>query len=170
MKENERNPVLEMAEQTVRNCEQAFRTGLKFQEEAGQRWGSLFNPVAPAPVFKKGVANLTGLVVDVIPMLEKRAEDVMDLVGKNAQRSAELMRKVVEVAETPVMAERENKCADFWKLWIQASRSNTEALLNINSRAVDAWFDFLQKSVDLAQSGVETVAKEAANLGKGAKA
>jgi len=92
------NPMTEVAAQVVKNCEQALRSGLKAQQEAGQWWSNLLNQ-APSPQdWQKRYASFAGLTNGVLPTAQKRMEEVIELMEKNTQTGAELFKKAVEAA------------------------------------------------------------------------
>src|SRR6266436_3043680 len=86
----------DMADKAIKNYEQALKTGLKLQEEAVKCWSSLVNQSAAAQEYQKGLANLTKLANDVLPLTQRRMDEVLQLVEKNSQTGTELMRKAVE--------------------------------------------------------------------------
>jgi hypothetical protein len=136
----------DMADQAIKNYEQALKTGLKLQEEAVKCWSSLVNQSATAHEYQKGFTNLTKLANDVLPLAQRRMEEVLQLVEKNSQTGAELMRKAVQAAQSPPTVNGQNKWTDLWTSSMGAIRSNAEALAEINSRALDSWIDFVRKS------------------------
>jgi hypothetical protein len=152
------NPISGMAEQAMKNCEQALRTTLKFQQEAGQWWGNLCNQSAPVQDWQKRVANFGTIASGFMPATQKRMEETLELVEKNNRASAELMKKAAEAAQTPVIAESQSKWMDFWASSLGAMRSNAEAAMQINSRALDAWIDFVQKNTEVTEIRVPKTA------------
>ena len=150
MKDKE-NPVSEMTEQAVKNCEQALRSGLKFQQEAGQWWTNLLDQGASAEDWQKRFTSFTNLANGFRPTTQKRLEEVLELTEKNTRTGTELFKKAVEAAQTPVIAESQTKWLEFWTASLGAVRSNAEAVAQINTRAMDAWIDFVQKNAEINQ-------------------
>lgn len=153
MKDYEKNPMMEMAEQGMRNCEQLFRSGLKYQEEASQYWNAWANPAFAAKTQKR--CSLTAMVEDVAPIAQKRAEEIIGVIGKNTQTSAELLRKAVEAVNASANAEREIKWAEFWKSSLRAYRSNADDMMHINARTLDSCIDLIQKNIDSLEAKPE---------------
>jgi len=108
----------EMADNAMRNYEQALRTGLKLQEEAVRCWTTLVNQTAAAPDFQKGFTNITKVANNALPAAQKRMEEVLELVEKNSRTGTELMRKAVEAAQLPVLGDGKNKWTELctWSL------------------------------------------------------
>ncbi len=136
----------------MRNYEQAMRTGLKFQEEAGKMWTSMFNQAACAQDWQKHFSNVTGMANNFLPLAQRRMEEVMTLMEKNGKTSAELIKKAVDAAQTPAVAESQAKWMDFWTSSMGAVRSNAEAVSQLSSKAIDSWIDIMRKSSEWTES------------------
>lgn len=72
----------------------------------------------------------------------------MDFMQKNSRTTAELMKKAVDAAQTPTLADSQAKWMDFWTASIGAMRNNTETMTQIGSKAIDAWIDYVRKNSD----------------------
>lgn len=136
----------DMAEALRKNCEQALRTSLKLQEEAGRWWGSVFNPANCAQQWQDQFNSVTRTANSVLPLAQKPVTEVIDLVEKNNQLSLELMKKALEAAQAPALPESQAKWAEFWTSSLGAMRSNTEALSQIGAKAIDSWAGFVRES------------------------
>src|SRR5262249_20074787 len=128
MKDNRTKPMSDMADTAMKNYEQAIRTGLKLQEEAGRWWSSMFNQANLTQEWQKRLNNMSGVANTLVPMAQRRMEEVMTLMEKNSRTSAELVKKAVDAAQTPVVSESQAKWMEFWTSSLGAVRSNTEAL------------------------------------------
>ena len=53
MTDKTKTPASEMFDQALKNYEQALRTGVKVQEEAGKCWTKLLNQAASPPDWQK---------------------------------------------------------------------------------------------------------------------
>lgn len=150
MKDKE-NPMSAMAEQAVKNCEQALRSGLKFQQEAGQWWTTMLDQGASHETWQKRFTSFANLANGLKPATQKRMEEVIELAEKNTRTGTELFKKAAEAAQTPAIAESQAKWMDFWTSSLGAVRSNAEAATEINARAMDTWIEFVQKNAEIAQ-------------------
>jgi hypothetical protein len=146
MKEKEKNPILETADQSMKNYEQTLRTGLKLQEEAWQSWYSMLNQSQFGPDWQKRFNNVTGATNTVVPAVQKGLVETVDLMGKNAILGAELIKKALDASQTPAVAESQSKWMDFMKTSLEAAQYNVEAVMRINSRAMDSIFKLAQKN------------------------
>jgi len=91
-------------------------------------------------------------------MAQRRMEEVMTLMEKNSRTSAELVKKAVDAAQTPVVSESQAKWMEFWTSSLGAVRSNTEALTEISTKAIDSWIDFVRKNTEVSEVRVPKAA------------
>jgi len=152
------NPVADMADKAMKNYEQALRTGLKLQEEAGKWWTGVLNQSTSAQDWQKRATNWTTMATGVMPAAQKRMEDVLELMEKSSRTGAELVKKAVDAAQTPVIAESQAKWLDFWTASLGAARSNAEALTQIHTRAIDSWIDFVRTNTEVTEIRVPKTA------------
>ncbi len=150
MKEQEK-PVTEMADNAMKNYEQALRTGLKLQEEAVRCFNQMFNHTATPQDWQKRFTNFTAVTSEVMPLTQKRMEEVLELMEKNSRTGAELVKKAVDAAQTPVPAESQAKWMEFWTFSMGAARSNAEAMTQISARAIDSWIDFVRRNTEVTE-------------------
>ncbi len=145
------NPFADMAEQAARNCEQALRSGLKLQQQASQWWGSMLDHGASAEDWHERFTQYNSLAHSLAPATQQRMEEVLELVEKSTRTGTELYKKAAEAAQTPAPADSQAKWMDFWTASLGAARANTEAVMQINSRAMNTWLEFIQKNAEIAQ-------------------
>ncbi|SPE60761.1 conserved hypothetical protein [Verrucomicrobia bacterium] len=143
------NAMSELAEQAVKNYEQALRSGLKLQQEASQWWSNCFNQNPSGQDWQKrwaGVAN------GLMPAAQKRMEEVVDLVEKNSQAGGELIKKAVEAAQTPVLADSQAKWVDVWTSSLGAAKSSAQAITQINVRGIDSCIEFIRQTTEIPKT------------------
>ncbi len=161
MKEKEKNPVIETADQTITSYEQAVQAGLKFQEETWRSWCALLEQSTFGPEWQKRFNGMGVAGDSIMPTAQKRLEETASLMEKNARSSADLMKKAVDASLTPAIAESQSKWIEFAKDWLKAAQANVEGVMQINSRTVDSFFDFVRKNSDLtaqASAGAKAAA------------
>lgn len=141
--------VADIAEQAARNYEQALRTGMKFQQEARQWWNGLLDQGASAEDWQKRATDFTALADSLRPATQKRMQEVLDLVEKNSRTGTEILRKAGEAAQAPAMPQSQSKWMDVWTSSLSAARYNAEAALQIQTRAMETWIEFIEKSAHL---------------------
>lgn len=148
---NNENLLTGMAEQAAKNCEHALRTGLRMQQEAGQWWSSMLDQNQSADDWQKRFNQFTSLANSLRPAAQKRMEEVLDLVEKNNRAGTELFKKATDATHTPISADSPGKWVDLWTSSLETVRSNAEAVMQINTRAMDSWIEFVQRHADIGQ-------------------
>ena len=150
--------VSEMADAARKNYEQAFRTGQKLQEEVAQWWSRMAGQTATAADWQKQFANFTSMVSRVMPLAQKRIEEAMDLMEKNGRTGSDLMRKAVDAAQTPGIAESQSKWMEVWASSMKALQNNVEAYNELGCKALDSWVAFVRENNDTATRTVRAAA------------
>lgn len=136
----------DMTDNAMKNYEQAVRAGLKIQEEAGRWWSNMLANPAINNDWQKRFTGMSALAQGFVPLAQKRMEDVVDLMEKNSRTTADLMKKAVEAAQAPAIADSQAKWLEFWTSSMGAVRTNTEAMTQIGSKAIDSWIDYVRKN------------------------
>jgi hypothetical protein len=149
MKEKEKNPVLETTDQVMKSYEQALRSGLKFQEEMWQSWWSMVNQSPFGSEWQKRFSGAAGTANGGMPGAQKRLEEALALMEKNAKLGAELMKKAVDASQASGMVESQSKWMDFMKTSLEAGRANVEATVDMASRAMGSFFSTVEKNSEL---------------------
>ena len=130
----------------LRNYEQVMRANLKLQEEAGKAWTSMLTKTASGQDWQKNVTHLTGMANHWVPEAQRRMQEIMALMEKSGQTSADLMKKAVDAAQAPAVAESQAKWMEFWTSSMNAMRPNTETMGEITYRAIDSWIEIMRKN------------------------
>jgi hypothetical protein len=138
-----------MTDKAMRNYDQTVKTALRVQEEASRYWTSLLSRSASAQDWQRPLSAFTAMANGVLPQAQKRMQEVLELAENNTKASVELMKKAAEAIQTPGIAERQARWMDLWAASLGTARSNAEAVMQISSRAVDSWINFVQKSSDV---------------------
>jgi len=144
-------PMTELADKALKNYEQALRTGMKMQEEAGKWWASMCDRNTLTNDWQKQFKHVTGIAGNLVPLAQRRMEEVISLMEKNSKTGAELFKKAVEAAQTPALAESQAKWMDFLTSSMGAVRSNAEAVSEIGTKAIDSWIEFVRKNTEATE-------------------
>lgn len=151
MKDKEQNRA-EIAYQIMKNYEQAVQTGLKIQEESVKCCNRVFNQAAVSKEWEKRLASFADMTNGFLPEAQKRAEEVLELVEKGTRTGAELMGKAVEAMQAPAVAESQSRWLEFWTGSMNALQTHTEALAQVQSRALNSWVGLVRRNVDQART------------------
>ena len=142
----------EMADAVRKNCEQALRTSLKFQEEAGRWWSSVCNPGSCAQQWQEQFTSATRKANSILPLAQKPLSELVALAEKNSRASAELMKKALEAVQASAMSESQARWTEFWTSSLHAARANTESLSQIGAKVIDSWSDFIRNNIDTTET------------------
>lgn len=143
MTEKTTNAQSEMFDQGLKNYEQALAAGMKLHEEACKCWTKLLNRASSPEDFHKYVTSLAG---EVIPATEKAMDASLQLLEQASKASVELVKKGFEATQTANYGEAQAKVVDFCESSLKSLKSNAQAIVDINSKAVDSWFAFVKKA------------------------
>ena len=156
-REQERSAT-EMTNTAMKNYEQALRTGLKLQEEAVKWWSGVMTHAATAPDWQNRFNSVASLANEMMPLAQKRMEEVLELMEKNSRTGNDLMKKAVEAAQTPVIADSQAKWMDVFTSSLGAMRTNAEALTQMSTRAIDSWINFVRQNTEVTEIRVPKTA------------
>lgn len=144
-------PVGYLFEQAMDSYEQAFKTGLKLQEEAGRIWTSLLEQSGPTREWQKTLRNMAS---EILPEAQKRMEEGLRLVEQNSRASLEMLKlfkKTVEAPQANPMAETQAKLLSFWETSLNSLRDSAQAVAQVNTQALESWMDLVRKSTEMAR-------------------
>lgn len=158
IKDDYTRPLSEMADTALKNYQQALHASLKLQEDAGRWWSSVWNQTTLSQDWQRRLQNMTGLATNLVPLAQRRMEEVIEFMEQNGRTGAELMKQAVDAAQTPAGSESQAKWMSFWTSSLGAVRSNTEAVSQISSKAIDSWIDFVRKNAEMSQARVSKAA------------
>jgi len=143
-------PVSELFEQAMTSYEQAFKTGLKLQEESGKWLTSILEQNAPSREWQKTVRSMA---TEFLPQAQRRMEDGLRMVEQNSRANLEflkLFKKSVEVSQSNPLAESQTKLLSFWEASLNSVRDSAQAVAQANSQALDTWMDLFRKGTEMA--------------------
>lgn len=150
--QDKENAMTQLSEQAFKNWEKVLRNSLKLQEQAGQWWSNSLNAASMGQEWQKQVATYNSVVSDLIPETQKQVEDGLNLLTESTQKGNELFKKAIDVAQTPVLAERQSKWLDLWDSSLRMLRSNTEAVAQMQTRALDSYIKFVQENETMQEA------------------
>lgn len=142
MKEKVENPVSEILDQGLKNYEQALRAGLKIQEEAGRCWTNLLNQAVSPQDLQKRIQSMAN---EVIPATQKSMEGYLAMLEHSGRTSIELIKKGMEAAQTTSYPDMQAKVVEFCESSLKSLKANTQAVVDINGKAIDSWLAFVKK-------------------------
>ena len=143
MTEKTESPVTELFEQAMKNYEQALKTGVKLQEEAGKCFTNIFSQAAVPQEWQK---KINAALEESFPVAQKNLEENLKLVEQNSRVSLDLLKQGAEAAQSVSLADAQAKLQKLWLNSLNALQSNAQALAQTNTRLVETWTKFVRKS------------------------
>jgi len=143
-------PVSELFEQAMNSYEQAFRTGLRLQEESSKWWTAILEQTGPTRDWQK---TLRTMASEMLPEAQKRMEDGLRMVEQNSRASLELLRlvkKAVEVPQANPIAETQTRLLSFWEASLNSVRDSAQAVAQANTQALESWMELFRKGTEMA--------------------
>ena len=144
--ENATESVTGMADTARKNYEHAIRTGKRFQEEAGEWWTRMLTQSTTATDWQGNFSRFTAMAGNAVPLAQRCFQGAMDVMEKNSRNGADLLRKAVDAAQTPGLAESQAKWFEFWTSSMKAAQSNVEAVTHLGTQTIDSWIDFVRET------------------------
>jgi len=143
-------PVSELFEQAMHSYEQAYKTGLRLQEESGKWWTSMLEQTGPSREWNKTMRSVAG---EILPEAQKRMEDGLRMVEHNSRATLEvlrLFRRAVEIPQTNPVAETQTRLLSFWEASLNSVRDSAQAVAQANTQALESWMELFRKSTEMA--------------------
>jgi hypothetical protein len=153
--EDKTRPVTDLFEQAMKNYEQAFKTGLKLQEESTRCWTNLFSQGPSTQDCQKKFKNIAD---ELIPQTQKSIDECLKLIEQNGRVSVEVLKKAVAAGQSASVQEAQSRFLGLWESSLNGLRENAVALTQSHTRAVESWIECVRK---LVESPVEAKAAKA---------
>ncbi len=143
--------------QGLETFEAAMRSAAKIQEESVRRYSEMFRDWGAPGQWQNRVQET---IREAIGITQKNFDEALRVMNENAKTSLELFQKAVALGP---MAQpggaAEAKYHDLWESVLATLRSNTEVVLQANTRLTEAWAELAKKMGGQA----EDIARESGN-------
>jgi len=155
MEVRQQKMMAEMLEQAIDTYNSAFKTGVRMQEEVARWWTDLLGDASPVQDWQK---RTQAMIADAIPLAQKTAEEGLRVIDQNYRNSLDLLKKVFDAAQSDSVADARDRMQTLWEASLGTLRTNAQALVQANAKAMESWSEFVRKNVD----GVKTVETKSA--------
>jgi hypothetical protein len=142
MTEKTESPVSELFEQAMKSYEQALKTGVKLQEEAGKCFANLFNQT---PVPQEWQKRVNAAIEETFPVARKNLEENLKFVEQNSRVSLDLFKQAVEATQSVSFADAQAKLQKLWQSLLNALQNNVQAMAQANSKFMESCTAFARK-------------------------
>ena len=90
---------------------------------------------------------------EAIPTAQKNVEEALQVMNQNTRTSLELLQKAVDTSKSESLTDAQAKATEIWTDMLTALRTNTQAMLQANSRMMESWSDVMHCCKNGASSG-----------------
>jgi hypothetical protein len=150
------NDVSALFEEAVKSFDTAVRSGVKIQQDLTKVWTDALAKFDPT----KGIdARTHALIDDAFPTAQKSVEECLKLIDKASQSSMDLLKKAMTAGAVQSLPEAKARTQEIWEASLAALRTNAQAMVDANSRVLDAWVQLGDKAVAAARSAKPAAAK-----------
>jgi hypothetical protein len=140
--------------QAMETYQAAIYAGVKMQEESVRRCAEILRTFA-APGGWPSVS--AAMVQETIAAMQHNVDESTRLMNQNSQAAMDLVQNAFKACNCWPGESGEKTRADFWTTALGALRTNTQAILQANARALEAW-DRLREDVTAKTSPPEHTA------------
>ena len=88
------------------------------------------------------------MVVEAIPTAQKTAEEYVHAMDQAYRSGLDLLRKAFESGEFRSIEDLQVRIQSLWENTLGALRTNTQAFIQANTRAMESWAELVRKSAD----------------------
>lgn len=146
--EDKTKPFADVFEQTAKNYEQILKSGMKVQQESAKWWTNAFAEAASPEIQKK----VKAVADELIPQAQKSIDDWLKVVEENSRTGIDLLKKAVGVTQSASLQEAQTKVFGLWEASLNAMCETTQAVTQSNTKAMEAWLDFVRKTGEPAHA------------------
>ena len=143
MTDKAKTPASDVFDQALKNYEQALRTGVKLQEDAGKWWSRMVSQASSPQDLQK---QINALANDAIPATQKTLEGYLDLLEENSRASVDLLKKGMDAVQTTNLADSHNKLLEFCEGTLKSLKTSAQTVVELNSAAADSWMGLARKA------------------------
>jgi len=131
-------------DEAVSSFNDAFKAGVKAQEEIGKWWSDALDQAGAGDRWQKQSKAIFG---EAIPAAQKNAEEWLKLVEQNYKRSLVLFKKAWDVQPADA-AEMREKSQKLWEESLGLVRDNAQAMAQANVKLMEVWGKVLRQGVE----------------------
>ena len=142
----------EFFEQAMQSFEQAFKAGVKLQEETGKLWTDFFTKPPSVATYQKQASQLGE---ETVKTVQRQMEDSLKVLEECSRSSLDLFKKGVEASQSASLSEGQARLQKLWESSLQSLQANTKAMATLNQRILNAWMELARQGA----STLETAAK-----------
>jgi hypothetical protein len=137
--------VSDLVKQAVDTFDATLKAGVKIQEEATKMWTQALGGATSAHQWQE---RATAVLNEAIPLAQKQGQEYLRLLEQNSRNSLELLHKAIDTGQSESVSDAQAKAQELWVATLNTLRSNTEAAVEANAKALDAWSALARKTAN----------------------
>lgn len=158
----------EMFNQAIETFDSALKIGVKIQEEATKWWTDMLQETDTLQEFRQRAQSM---MMVALPTTQKSVDQYMKLLDTTYHSSMELINKAFQATQSDSLTDAQARIQEFWQATFTAMRTNAQAIVQVNTRAMEAWAEMARhnsgETWEAAQEAGEDMAKAAAHARRG---
>lgn len=132
----------ELFSQAIETFETAIKTGVRMQEEY-TRWftdmlGDLGSP-------QEWQTKSQAIINESIQMAQRNVDEAIRMMNQNTKTAMELTQRAFEARQVGSASDAQAKTREIWETALGALRTNTEAVVQANSRMLESWTELAKR-------------------------
>ena len=127
----------------------AFKSCVHLQEETAKKCVDLVQGWGQGEDWSKNYQNFIG---QIVPNMQKSAEESMKLWEQNASRCMELLSEGFATAQAPSPTDAQERLQKLWESSLDAMRESSENVVKLSSEALTAYADFMKGQTEPAKA------------------
>jgi len=127
--------------QALKNYDQAFKIGLKWQEDATRMVTDFVNQRLDAVGVNEGADKV---LKDTMPAAQKQFDESLKAMDANAKKGLEMMRQSLDVAAAKDPAEAQKKVNTLMKDSVDFVQEQIKSVTKANNQMVETWMKWTE--------------------------
>jgi hypothetical protein len=123
----------------------SLKTSSKFQEETMQWWAEMMGGSNSIQDWQK---RAQAMAIEAIPTAQKSAEEYLRAMDQTYRTGLDLLRKAFESGEFRSVEDLQSKVQGLWENTLGALRTNTQAFIQANTKAMESWAELVRRSAE----------------------
>ena len=142
----------------------ALKTSAKFQEETMQWWAEMMGGANSIQDWQKRAQSMA---LEAIPTAQKNAEEYMHAMDQTYRTGLDLLRRAFEGCECHSMEDLQGRVQSLWETTLGALRTNTQAFVQANAKAMESWAELVRRSTKSAMQQAQGAMRQAEHQAEG---
>ncbi|HOA73334.1 MAG TPA: hypothetical protein PL151_14090 [Phycisphaerae bacterium] len=128
----------------------AVKTSMKFQEEAMQWWAEVMGGANSIQDWQK---RAQAMAAEAIPTAQRGAEEYLRAMDQTYRTGVDVFKKAFQSGECRSVEDLQARMQSLWEAALGALRTNTQAFIQANTKAMETWADMVRKNASEQSNG-----------------